>query len=76
MSAFGGTRSLVWTNVRGEVAINKRARGPHGGITMSIDIKPLSAGGCRVDMWTSNNWHYVWLPMVINQAHGRSKIIM
>lgn len=66
--AFGGARSVLWTNASGEGTINKRRRGYHDGITMSIDIVPLPEGGCRVDMWASQTWSYVWLPVVVNMA--------
>lgn len=45
-----------------------RRRGPHGGITMSIDIVPLADGGCRITMWTSDSRRCAWLPIVISQA--------
>ena len=37
-TAFGGARSVLWTNERGPGTINKRRRGYKRGITMSIDI--------------------------------------
>lgn len=59
--AFGGVRSVLWTNVRGPGRINKRRRGYKGGVTMSIDIEPLPDGGCRIDMWASAGYEYMGL---------------
>jgi hypothetical protein len=65
---FSGARPPAWTNASGAGHINKRRRGPHGGITMSIDIEPLWDDGCRITMWTSDSRRCAWLPIVICQA--------
>jgi hypothetical protein len=57
--AFGGARSVLWTNTSGEGTINKRHRGHRGGITMAITIEPLPDGGCRIDMWASEHLEYL-----------------
>lgn len=57
--AFGGARSILWTNTGGAGDINKRRRGVRGGITMSIDIEPGPGGGSRVDMWASETVVYL-----------------
>jgi hypothetical protein len=65
-SAFGGARSVLWTNTKGRGTINKRRRGWKGGVTMSIEIEPLPDGGCRIDMWASQYVEY--LPFFVNMA--------
>jgi hypothetical protein len=65
-TAFGGARSILWTDVSGPGAINKRRRGKDGGITMSIDLEAMEAGGTRVDMWASQT--NVYLLMFVNFA--------
>lgn len=57
-TAFGGARSMLWTNTSGPGTINKRRRGWKHGITMSITIEPLPEGGSRVDMWASQYVQY------------------
>ncbi|MFY1637204.1 hypothetical protein ACN27F_28690 [Solwaraspora sp. WMMB335] len=64
--AFGGPRAVLWTTTSGPGMINMRRRGVHGGITMSIDIEPLSGGGTRVDMWASGT--VVYLGLLVNFA--------
>jgi hypothetical protein len=58
-TAFDGARSILWTDASGPGTLNKRRRGTRGGITMSIDIEPLSGGGSRVDMWASQTNSYL-----------------
>lgn len=57
-SAFDGSRALLWTETSGPGSINMRRRGYRRGITMSIDIVPLPAGGSRIDMWASQYLEY------------------
>ena len=65
-SAFGGARSLLWTNANGPGLINMRRRGKDGGITMSIDVEELPGGGSKVDMWASQT--NVYLFVLVNFA--------
>ncbi|MDG4765035.1 hypothetical protein O7632_13135 [Solwaraspora sp. WMMD406] len=64
--AFGGPRAVLWTTTGGPGTINMRRRGVRGGITMSIDIEPLSGGGTRVDMWASGT--VVYFGFLVNFA--------
>jgi hypothetical protein len=66
-TAFGGVRSVLWTDTAGPGTINKRRVGARGGITMSIAIEPLPDGGCRIDMWASR---YAELMMVLVNFAG------
>jgi hypothetical protein len=60
-SAFGGPRSLLWTNDRGPGTMNKRRRGYKHGITMSIDIEPQQDGRTQVSMWASRYAQYMFV---------------
>lgn len=60
-TAFGGARSMLWTNTSGPGTINKRRRGWRRGITMSITIEPLPEGGARIDMWASQYAQYLFV---------------
>jgi hypothetical protein len=57
--AFGGHRSILWTNTQGDGRINKRRRGWRGGITMSFDVEPQQDGMTRIDMWASQTLVYM-----------------
>src|ERR1700739_4166939 len=65
-TAFGGARSLLWTNERGPGTINKRRRGYKRGITMSIDIEPQPDGRTQVSMWALRYAEYMFV--VANMA--------
>jgi hypothetical protein len=60
-SAFGGPRSVLWTNDRGPGTMNKRRRGYKRGITMSIDIQPQPDGRTQVSMWASRYMQYMFV---------------
>lgn len=60
-SAFGGVRSVLWTDTNGPGMINRRRRGKGGGITISIDIEPVQGGGSEVHMWSSAGTSYFGL---------------
>ena len=60
-TAFGGARSVLWTNERGPGTINKRRRGYKRGITMSIDIEPQPDGRTQVSMWASRYAEYMFV---------------
>lgn len=59
--AFGGARSVLWTDDGGPGMINKRRRGKDRGITMSIDIEPAPGGGSELSMWASHYTEYLGL---------------
>jgi len=60
-SAFGGPRSVLWTNDRGPGTINKRRRGYKRGITMSIVIESQPDGRTQVSMWASRYMQYMFV---------------
>jgi hypothetical protein len=63
---FGGARSALWTTTSGPGMLNRRRRGVHRGITMSIDITPQGEGVTRIDMWASQ--YTVYLLVLVNFA--------
>lgn len=60
-AAFGGARSMLWTNTSGPGTINRRRRGWKHGITMSNTIEPVPEGGARIDMWASQYTQYLFV---------------
>ncbi|WP_339122915.1 hypothetical protein [Pseudonocardia sp. D17] len=74
--AFSGARSALWTATSGPGAFNMRRRGKDGGITMSIDVHALPAGGSAVDMWASDyNQRFVALINFAGSVNSRKKAI-
>lgn len=57
--AFGGPRSLLWTDTGSPGSMNMRRRGVRGGITMSIDIAAAPNGGAVVSMSASEANYYL-----------------
>lgn len=75
-SAFGGARSVLWTNDKGPGTINKRRRGYRHGITMSIDVEPQPDGSTQVSMWASSYTQYmVLLANMAGVVNRRKKAI-
>ncbi len=72
-TAFGGARSMLWTNTSGPGTINRRRRGWRRGVTMSITIEPVPEGGARIDMWASQYVQYLFVLANFAGAVNRRK---
>ena len=74
--AFGGARSVLWTNESGPGMINKRRRGKDRGITMSIDVEPATDGGSQLSMWACHYTEYLGLfANMAGSVNSRKKAI-